>query len=90
MKHEDFNFHQHGFVGHLAEPDAGSDRAVIVIMGGNRAFCPVLNSLNDLLIMELWVWPCPCSELTEYRMLQIKSRWICFFLLSAISGAKSI
>ena len=37
MKHEDFNFHQHGFVGHLAEPDAGSDRAVIVIMGGEQS-----------------------------------------------------
>lgn len=40
MKHEDFNFHQHGFVGHLAEPDAGSDRAVIVIMGGEQSLLP--------------------------------------------------
>ena len=37
MKHENFNFKQHGFVGHLAEPDAGSDRAVIVIMGGEQS-----------------------------------------------------
>ncbi|MBR1529335.1 MAG: hypothetical protein IJ642_08555 [Oscillospiraceae bacterium] len=40
MKHEDFNFRQHGFVGHLAEPDGGSDRAVIVIMGGEQSLLP--------------------------------------------------
>ena len=40
MKHEDFNFKQHGFVGHLAEPDGGSDRAVIVIMGGEQSRLP--------------------------------------------------
>ena len=40
MKHEDFNFHQHGFVGHLAEPYAGSNRAVIVIMGGEQSLLP--------------------------------------------------
>lgn len=40
MKHEDFNFKQHGFVGHLAEPDAGSDKAVIVIMGGEQSLLP--------------------------------------------------
>ena len=40
MKHENFNFKQHGFAGHLAEPDAGSDRAVIVIMGGEQSLLP--------------------------------------------------
>ena len=40
MKREDFNFHQHGFAGHLAEPDAGSDRAVVVIMGGEQSLLP--------------------------------------------------
>ena len=40
MKHEDFNFKQHGFVGHLAEPDDGSDRSVIVIMGGEQSLLP--------------------------------------------------
>ena len=40
MKHEDFNFPQHGFAGHLAEPDEGSDRAVIVIMGGEQSLLP--------------------------------------------------
>lgn len=34
MKYEDFNWKEHGFVGHLAEPDGGSDKAVLVIMGG--------------------------------------------------------
>jgi dienelactone hydrolase len=40
MKHEDFIFREHGFVGHLAEPDEGSDRAVIVIMGGEQSLLP--------------------------------------------------
>ena len=34
MKHQDFSIAADGFVGHLAEPDEGSDKAVIVIMGG--------------------------------------------------------
>lgn len=40
MRHEDFNMTQHGFVGHLAEPDVGSGRAVIVIMGGEHSLLP--------------------------------------------------
>ncbi len=40
MKHEDFNMKEHGFAGHLAEPDGGSDRAVIVIMGGEQSLLP--------------------------------------------------
>ena len=40
MRHEDFNMKEHGFVGHLAEPDGGSDRAVIVIMGGEQSILP--------------------------------------------------
>ncbi|SEQ63226.1 hypothetical protein SAMN02910369_02164 [Lachnospiraceae bacterium NE2001] len=40
MRHEDFNMKEHGFVGHLAEPDGGSDRAVIVIMGGEQSVLP--------------------------------------------------
>ena len=40
MKYEDFNIKEHGFVGHLAEPDRGSDRAVIVIMGGEQSILP--------------------------------------------------
>ena len=38
MIHENFNFKEHGFAGHLAEPDGGSDRAVIVVMAVSRAF----------------------------------------------------
>ncbi len=30
----------HGFVGHLAEPDGGSDKAIIVIMGGEQSLLP--------------------------------------------------
>lgn len=40
MKHKNFNMREHGFVGHLAEPDSGSDCAVIVIMGGEQSLLP--------------------------------------------------
>ncbi|MDD6480699.1 MAG: acyl-CoA thioester hydrolase/BAAT C-terminal domain-containing protein [Lachnospiraceae bacterium] len=40
MIHEDFNMREHNFVGHLAEPDQGSDKAVIVIMGGEQSLFP--------------------------------------------------
>ena len=40
MRHEDYTITKHGFVGHLAEPDAGSDRAMIVVMGGERSLLP--------------------------------------------------
>lgn len=40
MRHEDYNFKEHGFVGHLAEPDGGSDKAVIVVMGGEQSILP--------------------------------------------------
>ncbi len=40
VKHEHFNMKEHGFVGHLAEPDTGSDKAVIVIMGGEQSLLP--------------------------------------------------
>ena len=40
MKHEDFNMKEHGFVGHLAEPEGGSDKAILVIMGGEQSILP--------------------------------------------------
>lgn len=40
MRHEDFTLRKDGFAGHLAEPDNGSDRAVIVIMGGEQSILP--------------------------------------------------
>lgn len=40
MNHEHFNMKDHGFVGHLAEQDEGSERAVIVIMGGEQSLLP--------------------------------------------------
>ena len=40
MKYIDFNMKEHGFVGHLAEPERGSDKAVIVIMGGEQSILP--------------------------------------------------
>jgi len=40
MRREDFSYGEHGFCGHLAEPDSGTDRAVIVIMGGEQSLLP--------------------------------------------------
>ncbi|MBQ7783912.1 MAG: hypothetical protein IJ368_08080 [Oscillospiraceae bacterium] len=40
MKYEDFNLKDNGFSGHLAEPDDASDKAVIVIMGGEQSLLP--------------------------------------------------
>ncbi|MCM1298553.1 MAG: hypothetical protein NC203_12100 [Firmicutes bacterium] len=40
MKHSDFNMKTHGFVGHMAEPDSETDKAVIVIMGGEKSILP--------------------------------------------------
>ena len=40
MRHEHYTLAEHGFVGHLAEPDAGSKRAAIVVMGGEQSLLP--------------------------------------------------
>ena len=40
MKYKDFYIKEHGFVGHMAEPDTGSDRAVIIVMGGEQSLLP--------------------------------------------------
>lgn len=40
MKRMDFNKKEHGFVGHLAEPEQAGDKAVIVIMGGEQSILP--------------------------------------------------
>lgn len=40
MKYEDFNIKEHGFVGHLIEPDTATDKAVIVISGGEKSILP--------------------------------------------------
>ena len=40
MKYTDFTMKEHGFVGHMAEPDSGSDRAVLIIMGGEQSLLP--------------------------------------------------
>jgi len=40
MRYEHFNMKDHGFAGHLAEPDQGSDRAVIIVMGGEQSLLP--------------------------------------------------
>ena len=40
MRYTDFSMSKDGFVGHLAEPDCGSDRAVIIVMGGEQSLLP--------------------------------------------------
>ena len=40
MKYKDYNMTEHGFVGHMAEPDNGSDKAVIIVMGGEQSLLP--------------------------------------------------
>lgn len=40
MKRENFTVEEHGFCGHLAEPDEGASKAVIVIMGGEKGLLP--------------------------------------------------
>lgn len=40
LKHIDFNWKEHGFVGHLAEPEQTNGKAVIVIMGGEQSVLP--------------------------------------------------
>lgn len=40
MKYTEFNIKSHGFTGHMAEPDGGSTKAVIVIMGGEKSLLP--------------------------------------------------
>lgn len=40
MKYTNFNVEDHGFAGHMAEPDEESEQAVIVIMGGEKSILP--------------------------------------------------
>jgi esterase/lipase len=40
MRYIDFNMNDHGFAGHLVLPDRGSEKAVIVIMGGEKSILP--------------------------------------------------
>lgn len=40
MRQEAFTVKEHGFCGHLAEPDDGAGRAVIVITGGEKGLLP--------------------------------------------------
>lgn len=40
MRYENFTMKEHGFVGHLAEPEEGSKKAVLVIMGGEQSLLP--------------------------------------------------
>ena len=40
MRYENFTVSTDGFAGHLAEPEGGSSRAVIIIMGGEQSLLP--------------------------------------------------
>ena len=48
LKHINFNMKEHGFVGHLAEPEQTNGKAVIVIMGGEQSFLPGIKSAEGL------------------------------------------
>lgn len=40
MKYTNFTMKEHGFVGHMAEPEKETKQAVIVIMGGEKSILP--------------------------------------------------
>lgn len=40
MTYRDFTVEEHGFAGHMAEPQQPTDKAVIVIMGGEKSILP--------------------------------------------------
>ncbi len=42
MRYEHFTYRQHGFAGYLAAPDNVGDKAVIVIMGGEKSLLPAV------------------------------------------------
>ena len=60
MKYTDFNINEHGFVGHMAEPEAKTKQAVIVIMGGEKVFFRELKLRNGLLSMVSAGLRCRC------------------------------
>ena len=57
MKHEHFNWKEHGFVGHLAEPDEGSDKAVIVYPHGRHlnGFLTVIALFGFSFSSQFWM-----------------------------------
>lgn len=40
MIYTDFNMKEHGFAGHMAEPESKTEQAVIVVMGGEKSILP--------------------------------------------------
>ncbi|MCM1497047.1 MAG: hypothetical protein NC124_01115 [Clostridium sp.] len=40
MRYTNFNSKEHGFTGHMAEPEGKAEKAVIVIMGGEKSIFP--------------------------------------------------
>ena len=40
MIYTDFTINEHGFTGHMADPERKTDQAVIVIMGGEKSILP--------------------------------------------------
>ena len=75
MKHEDFNFPQHGFAGHLAEPDEGSDRAVIVIMGGEQSLLPGIKFAERFADYGITGLAFLCLAQKVCRIRRTGSRW---------------
>ncbi len=90
MKYENFNMKEHGFVRHLAEPDGGSDRAVIVIMGESKAFSRGLSLQSGLQIMALQDLLFRYLAQRGFPMLRIRYRLICLYLPWNIFGAGKV
>lgn len=56
MRYTDFTMKEHGFVGHMAEPEEATKQAVLVISGGEKSILPgikIAERQADIHIEEL-------------------------------------
>lgn len=51
MRNEDFNMKEHGFVGHIAEPEGGSDKAVFVPIYRLLKKIPLVANISNKIIV---------------------------------------
>ena len=89
MIHENFNSKEHGFAGHLAEPDGSSDKAVIVVMGGEQSLLPGIKFAERFADYGITGLSVSFSERRDYRIHRIRFRSICLFRQLNICGRKS-
>ena len=93
LKHINFNMKEHGFVGHLAEPEQTNGKAVIVIMGGEQSFLPgikIAERFADYGFTGLAVslfgaeglpdTPDRCPlEMKGFKILQVMGMWLAYY-----------